>query len=179
MRFISGPWAVHAHCAQCIGDFLPFPFYRLPHLVRQFSSMPTLKVRQSRNDFFQADVSYKKQSKELYFTTMKPQERLVFWRKLKTPKRHFEINWPLPHASNLKITAKQEVTCCTNLDTLPTFVAFHTISFWMQSSLEYLPDWSFFRVFHVEILHSITTDLRSNICTYPMISLYSLVYTNL
>jgi hypothetical protein len=30
----------------------------------------------------------------------------------------------LPHASKLKITAKQEVTCCTILDTLPIFVAF-------------------------------------------------------
>ena len=29
---------------------------------------------------------------EFYFTTVKP---LVFWRKLKTPKRHFEIVWPL------------------------------------------------------------------------------------
>ena len=35
---------------------------------------------------------------ELYFTTMKPQVDLfsfVFWRKLKTAKRHFEIIWPL------------------------------------------------------------------------------------
>ena len=34
-----------------------------------------LKVRQSRNNFFKFSV--------------------VFWRKLKTPKRHFEINWHL------------------------------------------------------------------------------------
>ena len=33
-----------------------------------------LKVRQSLNDFFQADVSYKKQMNKLDFTTM----RLVF-----------------------------------------------------------------------------------------------------
>ena len=48
--------------------------------------------------FFQADISYKKRTNEFYFITMKPQVDLfsfVFWRKLKTPKRHFEINWPL------------------------------------------------------------------------------------
>ena len=48
--------------------------------------------------FFQADISSKIQTNELYFTTLKPQVDLfsfVFWRKLKTPKRHFEINWPL------------------------------------------------------------------------------------
>ena len=48
--------------------------------------------------FFQDDVSSKKRTNESYFTTMKPQVDLfsfVFWKKLKTPKRHFEINWPL------------------------------------------------------------------------------------
>ena len=48
--------------------------------------------------FFQVDVSSKKRTNEFYFTTMKPQFDLfsfVFWMKLKTPKRHFEINWPL------------------------------------------------------------------------------------
>ena len=40
----------------------------------------------------------KKQMNEFYFTTMKSQVDLllfIFWRKLKTPKRHFKINWPL------------------------------------------------------------------------------------
>ena len=44
------------------------------------------------------DVSSKKGTYEFYFTTMKPQVDLfsfVFWNKLKTPKKHFEINWPL------------------------------------------------------------------------------------
>ena len=48
--------------------------------------------------FFQADVSSKKRMNKFYFTTMKLQVDLfsfVFLRKLKTPKRHFEINWPL------------------------------------------------------------------------------------
>ena len=44
---------------------------------------------------FLADIS----SEKFDFTTMIPQVDLfsfVFWRKLKTPKIHFEINWPLP-----------------------------------------------------------------------------------
>ena len=44
--------------------------------------------------FFQVDVSNKKRTNEFDFTTMKPQVDLfsfVCWRKLKTPKRHFEI----------------------------------------------------------------------------------------
>ena len=48
--------------------------------------------------FFQVDVSSLKRTNEFYFTTMKPQVDLfsfVFWRKLKSPKRHFEIIWPL------------------------------------------------------------------------------------
>ena len=48
--------------------------------------------------FFQADVSSKKPTNEFDFTTMIPQVDLlsfVFWKKLKTPKRHFKINWPL------------------------------------------------------------------------------------
>ena len=48
--------------------------------------------------FFQAEVSSKKPTIEFYFTAMKPHVDMfsfIFWRKLKTPKRHFEINWPL------------------------------------------------------------------------------------
>ena len=43
---------------------------------------------------FQADVSSKKQMNEFEFTSMIPKGQLsfVFW---KTPKRYFEINWPL------------------------------------------------------------------------------------
>ena len=54
----------------------------------------SLKGQTKSKRFFQADVS----SKKFYFTTMKSQVDLfsfLFWRKLKTPKRHFEINWPL------------------------------------------------------------------------------------
>ena len=42
--------------------------------------------------------SPKKRTKKFDFNTMIPQVDLfsfVFWEKLKTPRRHFEINWPL------------------------------------------------------------------------------------
>ena len=48
--------------------------------------------------FVQAAVSSKKQTNEFDFTTMIHQVDLfsfIIWKKLKTPKRHFEINWPL------------------------------------------------------------------------------------
>ena len=68
----------------------------LKHIVRKRTQLIILlKIRQTRKDFFQTDVSSKKQTNEFYFTTMKSQVELfsfVFWRKLKTPKRHFEIN---------------------------------------------------------------------------------------
>ena len=43
-------------------------------------------------------TSSKNQAKEVDLTTMIPQVDLfsfIFWKNLKTPKRHFEINWPL------------------------------------------------------------------------------------
>ena len=51
---------------------------------------------------FQADVSSKKRMYKFNFTNM----RLVFvrfWKKLKTQKRHFEINWPLYFIKNIYI----------------------------------------------------------------------------
>ena len=48
--------------------------------------------------FYQVDISSTKRTNEFYFTTMKPQVdlfSLFFWRKLKTPKRQFEIFCPL------------------------------------------------------------------------------------
>ena len=57
-----------------------------------------LKGQTKSKWFFQAEVSSKKRTNEFYFTTMIPQVDLfsfVFWKKLKTPKRQFEINWPL------------------------------------------------------------------------------------
>ena len=52
--------------------------------------------------FFPADVSSKKQTKEFNFTTMRL-VLFVFWRKLKTPKRHFEINWSLTSWENFNV----------------------------------------------------------------------------
>ena len=69
--------------------------------VSQHLDKPTdehVKGQKMWKQFFQADISSKTQTNEFYFTTMKPQVDLfllVFWRKLKTPKRHFEIIWPL------------------------------------------------------------------------------------
>ena len=74
-----------------VGQILKF--YKL-HTICQKSS----KCQTKSKRVFQADVSSKKWTNEFYFTTMKPQVDLlsfVFWKKLKTPKRHFEINWPL------------------------------------------------------------------------------------
>ena len=46
-------------------------------------------------------ISSKKRMKEFDFTTLIPQNDLfsfIFWRKLETPKNHFEIIWPLESA---------------------------------------------------------------------------------
>ena len=54
-----------------------------------------LKIR-SVEMIFSSQCFLQKRTYEFYFTTMKPQVDLfsfVFWRKLKIPKRHYEINW--------------------------------------------------------------------------------------
>ena len=59
------------------------------------TSITYAKGQTKSKRFFQVDVSLKKPTKEFYFTIMKPQVdsfSFVFWRKLKTRKRHFEIN---------------------------------------------------------------------------------------
>ena len=69
-----------------------------------------IKGQTKSKRFFQANVSSKKRTKEFYFTTMKPQVNLfsfIFWRKLKTPKRHFKINWPLEFA----LLCNDQLTC--------------------------------------------------------------------
>ena len=55
--------------------------------------------------FLMSSISSKKRTKEFNFTTMIPQVDLfsfVFWRKLKTPKNHFEIIWPLVTPKELR-----------------------------------------------------------------------------
>ena len=54
-----------------------------------------IKGQTKSKQFFQADLSSKKRTNEFDFITMKPQVDLfsiVFWRKLKTPKKRCEIN---------------------------------------------------------------------------------------
>ena len=53
-----------------------------------------LKVRQNRNDFFKLMLSRKNEQTNS-ISLLRELILFIFWRKLKTPKRHFEINWPL------------------------------------------------------------------------------------
>ena len=58
-----------------------------------------LKVRQIRNDFFKPTFLPKKPLNK--FTLLLVNLFLfVIWKKVKTPKRHFEINWPLIDLGN-------------------------------------------------------------------------------
>ena len=55
--------------------------------------------------FLGSSISSKKRTNELDFSTMIPQVDLflfVFWRKLTTPKNHFEINWPFIQYTEIK-----------------------------------------------------------------------------
>ena len=54
-----------------------------------------LKVRQSRNYFFKPTILPKTKRTNLTLLLWYLRLILFFWKKLKTPKRHFEINWPL------------------------------------------------------------------------------------
>ena len=53
-----------------------------------------LKVRQIRNDFFKPTFLPKNEWTNLTLLLV-DLFSFVFWKKVKTPKRHFEINWPL------------------------------------------------------------------------------------
>ena len=54
----------------------------------------SLKVRKSQNDFFK--LTFPPKNERTYSILLLWDLFLfVFWRKFKTPKRHFEINWPL------------------------------------------------------------------------------------
>ena len=61
---------------------------------KKVNNASRLKVRKSRNDFVDNDTS-KKRTNEFDSAAMIPQVDLflfVFWKKSKTPKKHFEIN---------------------------------------------------------------------------------------
>ena len=58
-----------------------------------------LKVRQIRNDFFKP-MFLPKNERTNSTLLLLDLFSFVFWKKVKTPKRHFEINWPLGCISN-------------------------------------------------------------------------------
>ena len=70
----------------------PTPYF---HEILDWS---ILKVRQSRHDFFKPMYLPKNErmnSTLLQWNLRSTCFRSCFWKKLRTPKRHFEINWPL------------------------------------------------------------------------------------
>ena len=107
----QGRLTFRRHCQQCIS------LYRVNNLIMKIKLIITMtcvdqlkfvttsnmkaqlcdillysKGQTKSKLFFQADVSSKKRTNEFNFTTMIPQVDLfsfVFWKKLKTPKRHF------------------------------------------------------------------------------------------
>ena len=74
-----------------------------------------LKVKQSWNVFLISTFLPKKWTNKLNFTNMIPQVDLssfVSWKKLKTSKKHFEINWPLSVIEeSLPGIARLEIAC--------------------------------------------------------------------
>ena len=67
------------------------------NLTKQFWIL-LLKGRQSRIDFFKPTILQKKTNKRIqlyYYDTSGWLVLICFWKKLKAPKRHFEIKWPL------------------------------------------------------------------------------------
>ena len=63
-------------------------------LVKGWAPTGPLKVRQIRNDFFK--LTFLPKNERTNSTLLLADLfSFVFWKKVKTPKRHFEINWPL------------------------------------------------------------------------------------
>ena len=97
-------WEAIAPLPYCVGNWPQRPILELLNILAGIQAKPShskglgLKFRKNRNAFFQANVSSKKWTNKFYFTTLKPQVDLfsfIFLEKLKNPKSHFEINWPL------------------------------------------------------------------------------------
>ena len=59
-----------------------------------------LKVRQNWNDFSKTTFP-PNPTKQIQFYYNETCFCLFFWRKLRTPKRHFEINWPLTNPKTI------------------------------------------------------------------------------
>ena len=77
--------------------FLSSSLYRWSQIVSEASphvNIPLVKVRQILNDFFK--LTFLPKNEQTNSTLLLVDWfSLVFWKKVKTPKRHFEINWPL------------------------------------------------------------------------------------
>ena len=74
--------------------------HKFDHITLHLSlKLRVLKVRQIRNDFFKLTFLSKNErtNSTLLLVDL---FSFVFWKKVKTPKRHFAINWPL-HGTNL------------------------------------------------------------------------------
>ena len=72
-----------------------------------------LKVRQSWNDFFQPAFFPKNQQRNSMLILWNLRSTCFcsfFWKKLKTPNRYFEINWPLVGKEILKNNRKKEMS---------------------------------------------------------------------
>ena len=112
-------------------------FDRVLHLLfhRWFSKVIDISHKGQTNSkwFFQADVSSKKWTKKFDFTTFVDLFSSVFWKKVKTQKGHFEINWPLARTHNLIHTFHTQILhsifqnyprctfACQSLDYIPIY----------------------------------------------------------
>ena len=84
-------------------------FIQKKSLSTQLKFCIKLKVRQSQNDVFK--LTFLPKNERMNSTLLLCDLFLfVFWKKLKTPKRHFEIIWPLVGKKLECVTAEDEMT---------------------------------------------------------------------
>ena len=72
-----------------------------PAFHRIFFEVLILKVRKIQNDF-SSQCFFKKTNKKIRLYYLLTCFLFIFWKKVKTPRRHFEINWPLASESTKK-----------------------------------------------------------------------------
>ena len=90
----SSPWHWNGYGV----DYLVFVYSRSLRTREKYTNWDKLKVRQSQNYFFKPTFLPKNKwtnSTLLKWYLRSTCFRSFFWKKLKTPKRHFKINWPL------------------------------------------------------------------------------------
>ena len=86
--------------------------------------------------------SPKKWTKKFDFTTTIPQIDLfsfVIWKKLKTPKRHFEINWPLDMVDGDELISINKK--CDYISKFSCIIIFQLIVICERSPTPSLPTW--------------------------------------